>query len=179
MSEQEKQDSQKTIVAFAAGLLIGGLLVWVFGGTPKADKPTDQKVDDQKSTEVKVGEETKVDESGKVVETSKTEMETGDGKIELDTVKAGMTVALKSAVFPTDEGWVGVRDYADGKQGGILGAARYSKVQGLIPKEITLLRPTKSGNEYTIVFFKENGDRTFSSSKDIQVEGFSNVFKVQ
>lgn len=178
MSEQEKQDSQKTIVAFAAGLLIGGLLVWVFGGTPKTDKPTDKKVEDQKSVELNTSEEATEGDAEKAAE-EKPAMQVGEGKIELDAVKAGMTVALKSAVFPTDEGWVGVRDYADGKQGGILGAARYSKVQGLIPKEVSLLRPTKSGNEYTIVFFKENGDRTFNSSKDIQVEGFSNVFKVQ
>ncbi len=178
MSEQEKQDNQKTIVAFAAGLLIGGLLVWVFGGSPKTDKPTDKKVEDAKSAEIKTTEEATLSEAEKSAEAKPT-MQVGEGKIELDVVKAGKTVALKSAVFPTDEGWVGVRDYANGAQGGILGAARYSKVQGLIPTEVPLLRPTKTGNEYTIVFFKENGDRTFNSSKDIQVEGFSNVFKVQ
>ena len=178
MSEQVKQDNQKTIVAFAAGLLIGGLLVWVFGGTPKQNKPVDTKVDDQKSAEIKTTEEVAKGTAVKTAET-KPVMQVGEGKIELDGVKAGMTVALKSAVFPTDEGWVGVRDYVNGKQGGILGAARYSKVQGLIPKEVSLLRPTKSGSEYVIVFFKENGDRVFNSSKDIQVEGQSTTFKVQ
>lgn len=178
MSEQVKQDNQKTIVAFAAGLLIGGLLVWVFGGAPKANKPTDAKVEDQKSAEIKSTDEVVKSTPVKTTEAKPT-MQVGEGKIELDGVKAGMTVALKSAVFPTDEGWVGVRDYANGKQGGILGAARYSKVQGLVPKEVSLLRPTKAGNEYVIVFFKENGDRVFSSSKDIQVGGQSTTFKAQ
>jgi hypothetical protein len=178
MSEQEKQDNQKTIVAFAAGLLIGGLLVWVFGGAPKGDKPAATKMEDGKGAEIKISDEaTKSDVESEA--DAKPTMQVGEGKVELDTVGVGTKVALKSATFPTDEGWVGVRDFANGAQGGILGAARYSKSQGLVPTEVQLLRPTKSGNEYTIVFFKENGDRTFNSAKDIQVEGFSSVFKVQ
>lgn len=178
MSEQEKQDNQKTIVAFAAGLLIGGLLVWVFGGVPKNHESAEKKVEDQKSAEIKTTDEVAKSTTEKVVDT-KPVMQVGEGKIEIGSLTAGTKVALKSAVFPTDEGWVGVRDYTNGKQGGILGAARYSKVQGLIPKEISLLRPTKAGNEYVIVFFKENGDRVFNSSKDIQVEGQSTTFKAQ
>ena len=37
-SDVEQNDSQKTVVSFAAGLLIGGLLVWAFGGTPETDE---------------------------------------------------------------------------------------------------------------------------------------------
>ena len=51
MSEQEKQESQKTIVAFAAGLLIGGLLVWVFAGSPKTEDMSDKTLDSKESTQ--------------------------------------------------------------------------------------------------------------------------------
>ena len=45
MSEAEKQESQKTVVAFITGLLIGGLLVWVFSATPEDKKlPVENKV---------------------------------------------------------------------------------------------------------------------------------------
>jgi hypothetical protein len=37
MSEAEKQEGQKTVVAFITGLLIGGLLVWVFSSSPTSD----------------------------------------------------------------------------------------------------------------------------------------------
>ena len=66
MSEQEKKENQKTIVAFAAGLLIGGLLVWVFGGS--ADT---KKVDEEtKDTTEQVTEQTKETESTSTEETA-------------------------------------------------------------------------------------------------------------
>ncbi len=178
MSEQEKQDNQKTIVAFAAGLLVGGLLVWVFGGAPKTDKPSDKKVEDAKSAEIKTTEEATLSEAEKSAE-AKPAMQVGEGKIELDAVAAGKTVALKSAVFPTDEGWVGVRTLTDGQVGPILGVARFSKEQGLIPSVIELLSATVAGREYAVVFFGEDGDRKFSAAKDAQKEGVVASFKAK
>jgi hypothetical protein len=177
MSEQEKQESQKTIVAFAAGLLIGGLLVWIFGGSPKAEKMEDKSEDQTaKSSEV-VGAETKTENA---TETEvKPEMVVGEGKVTVADQAAAKKVTIGGATFPTDEGWIGVRDYADGKVGYILGVARYSKKQNLTPTEIYLQRSTKVGKEYALVFFSENGDLKFNSVTDKQQEGVVATFKAQ
>jgi hypothetical protein len=85
-------------------------------------------------------------------------------------------VSLESATFPSDEGWIGVRDYANGQLAGILGVARFSKEQGLIPKEIILQRATKAGSTYAIVFYSESGDRVFSLADDVQAGGVVKSF---
>lgn len=178
MSEQEKQENQKTIVAFAAGLLIGGLLVWIFGGSPTAEITEDNTTG---TTTVEMNDETATgsddaadDEADETVDTPV--MQTGEGKIEVDDQAAGNRVSLKSAVFPSDEGWVGVRDYVNGQPAGLLGVARYSKEQGLIPEEVILQRATKAGSTYALVFYKESGDRVFSLADDVQVEGVVATF---
>jgi hypothetical protein len=175
MTDQEKQENQKTIVAFAAGLLIGGLLVWVFGGsTPKTETP-----DENNATTTAVEGQVEGDTTNNGVngeEATEPVMQTGTGAVEISDQGVGSSVSLQSATFPSDEGWVGVRDYVDGQLGGILGVARFSKEQGLVPQEITLQRPTKSGNTYAIVFFSENGDRIFNSANDKQLEGVVATF---
>ena len=45
MSEQETQESSKTVVSFTVGLIVGGLLVWVFSGSPE-QAPTEIILDD-------------------------------------------------------------------------------------------------------------------------------------
>lgn len=178
MSEQEKQENQKTIVAFAAGLLIGGLLVWVFGGTPNAEEKADE--DTNATTTEEVGEDIEVSEitvnSNGSDTTPAPVMNTGTGAVELEDQTAGTIVALDSATFPNDEGWIGVRDYANGQLAGILGVARFSKEQNLIPQEVVLQRATKAGNTYAIVFYSESGDRVFSLADDVQVEGVAGTF---
>jgi hypothetical protein len=98
MSEQEKQENQKTIVAFAAGLLIGGLLVWIFGGQPNEKMEVEKKTEETKSEEVKVSEVT--------TEEVKQAMTVGEGKVEVKDQAISKTVAIDSATFPTDEGWI-------------------------------------------------------------------------
>lgn len=178
MSEQEKQENQKTVVAFAAGLLIGGLLVWVFGGSPKVDETQnmDAEVTEQVETGAEVPDTTTKDEVKKPVEVVAPVLQTGEGEIKVSSQKAGNTVALDSATFPADEGWIGVRDYVNGQLAGLLGVARFSKEQGLVPEEIILQRATQAGNEYAIVFYSENGDRVFSLADDVQVEGVFTTF---
>lgn len=181
MSEQEKQENQKTIVAFAAGLLIGGLLVWVFGGTP------DTKVDDNNDTATTTEETTDSSDDTDDTDTSTSSddteaeveapvMQTGDGKIEVTNQPAGTRVGLQSAVFPSDDGWIGVRDYVNGQPAGLLGVARYSKSQGLIPEDVILQRSTKSGSTYAVVFYSESGDKVFSLADDKQIEGVISTF---
>jgi hypothetical protein len=175
MSEQEKQENQKTIVAFAAGLLIGGLLVWIFGGTPDEKQDADKAAEQETATEVT---NTGTTENTQVAtEEKKPEMQVGAGSVEIKDQAASKTVAIDSATFPADEGWIGVRDYADGKTGYILGVARFSKEQGLIPAEVALQRSTIAGKEYAVVFFKESGDRKFNAAVDTQLEGVVKTFK--
>lgn len=170
MAEQQKEESQKTVVSFVVGLLVGGLLVWAFTGTPE-NTPTD-KMDDKNSEETvdKMTDDKTTDDATKNDSAPAVEkMQVGEGAVKLEAPAAGKTVALDSATFPTKEGWVGVRDYNDGQLGGLLGVARYSEEQGLIPKEIILQRATESGKQYAIVFYTESGDRKFNLAEDVQI----------
>ena len=84
MTEQEKKENQKTVVAFAAGLLIGGLLVWVFGGSAKTEKVADQNTDaKEKVTEVSTAN----------TDTTKTTEETATPKEEAKKVAPAVPAA--------------------------------------------------------------------------------------
>lgn len=195
MSEEEKQESQKTIVSFIAGLLIGGLLVWIFGGDSQSKEQADDTSDP--TVEVNLDENqnssdktenntaatsqnttnTSTDTDEPVAETPV--LQTGDGKIVVNNQPAGSVVNLTSAVFPQDEGWIGVRDYENGQLTGLLGVARFSKEQGLVPESVELLRNTESGKEYAVVFYTESGDREFSLADDVQLEDVLETFVAQ
>ncbi len=169
MSEQEKQESQKTIVAFAAGLLIGGLLVWIFGGSPKQEEVKENVATTTPTTEV-VKTDTTAEGDKETTATVKPVLVTGEGKIVVGDVKAGSIVTLTSATFPTDEGWITVRESNNGQLSGLLGAARYSKEQGLIPTVVSLERPMVAGNTYALVFYSESGDKVFTQALDTQID---------
>jgi hypothetical protein len=182
MTEQEKQENQKTIVAFAAGLLIGGLLVWIFGGSPKTETPNTTTENGATSTVMtsenngSANTEEATNTANEQMQAEKPTMQTGTGAANVADQKAGKSVALESATFPSDEGWIGVRDYVNGQLGGLLGVARFSKEQGLIPQEVTLQRATKDGQTYAIVFYSESGDRVFNLADDKQVGDIADTF---
>lgn len=172
MSEVEKQESQKTVVAFITGLLIGGLLVWVFSSTPEEKK---EPVDESTNTE-----EVSSTEDSKTEEKSETKTEvmdkggdvvvTGTGSIEVADQKAGESVTLGTLSFPTKAGWVVVRDYKDGVQGNILGSARYSADEGLTPKTVELQRKTVAGSTYQVSFYTNEGAIGFGLGEDKLIE---------
>lgn len=206
MSEQANQtqdqskEAQKTVIAFIAGLLIGGLLVWIFGGSP-AETPTDDVMDDNTSEEQSdttnsnaddsqaddsadtsaddATDDTTNDDTTQTSDDSSDEMVTGEGSVSVSDQPAGTSVTLDSAVFPNDEGWIGVRDYNNGQMGSLLGVVRFSSEQGLVPDEIVLQRATEAGNEYAIVYYTESGDREFSLADDVQIEGVFETFTAQ
>lgn len=178
MSEQEKQESQKTVVSFIAGLLIGGLLVWVFGGTPEevVAPETQEEETSEVTEEVETNEEAEMEMDEAEAMPA---LEVGDGAVSVSDQAAGNTVALEGATFPTEEGWVAVRSYPNGQLGSILGAARYSKEQGLVPGEVVLLAPTSAGRDYAVVFFTEDGDYEFNLANDVQIGDVFGTFTAQ
>ncbi|MBY0537841.1 hypothetical protein K2P47_00395 [Patescibacteria group bacterium] len=168
MSEQLKEESQKTVVSFVVGLLVGGLLVWAFTGN-SSEAPKKEMKDDK--SEMTTDEEVATQEEVGTDEEETTTVPVGEGSVSVDGDAAGMSVSLANVTFPAEEGWVGVRNLNEGKLGMILGVARFSAEQGLNPKEIQLLTPTVSGREYAIVFYSESGDRKFNLAEDVQLEG--------
>ncbi len=172
MAEQLKEESQKTVVSFVVGLLVGGLLVWAFAGGPE-EAPKDTKAEsDTKTLTTDKDTKTTTKEDVDAGTDKDAAMPVGEGSVAVDgEAKAGMSVALTDVTFPSKEGWVGVRNLNDGKLGMILGVARFSTEQGLNPKEIQLLTPTVAGREYAIVFYSESGDRKFNLANDVQIEG--------
>lgn len=191
MSELD-QNSQKTVVAFVAGLLVGGLLVWVFTAGPSDDQTSSMNSDESTvntdvNTSNNTGGDTNADTTTTDENTSSTDtntntsadMNVGEGALEVSDQPAGKSVTIDSATFPNDEGWIGIRDYENGNLGRILGVARFSKEQGLIPTEVELLRATESGKTYAAVFFTESGDREFSLADDVQIDSVVTPFTAQ
>src|SRR3989344_7967859 len=138
MSDTEKQEWQKTVVAFIAGLLIGGLLVWAFSSSPEDKLATDTADTSPKTTSVvdsKTTAEQKVDTTAEQIK-----VVTRAGAITIADQSAGSVVLLGAKTLPAEDGWIAVRDYTDGTSGIILGAARYSVSAGLMPELVSLLR---------------------------------------
>jgi len=180
---EEKQDGQKTVVAFVVGLLIGGMLVWAFSG-PSVDAPKDQ--DNQADSEM--GDEMDAtsdmdDESAESEATAENqpapELQVGDGEVVVPDQPASMSIELESATYPVSEGWIGVREFNNDNLGFILGVVRFSESQGLIPSEITLQRSTTAGNRYAIVIYTEDGDFEFNLAGDVQIDTIFDTFTAQ
>lgn len=174
----EKQEGQKTVVSFIVGLLIGGLLVWAFSG-PSVEAPKkDENKDAPKSEEVKTENEDGSDVSAESTSTeaSAPVLNVGEGKVTIGDQTAGNFISLASATYPVAEGWIGVRDYSDGRLGGLLGVARFSEEQGLVPTGVPLQRATVSGREYAVVVYTESGDREFNLAEDKQLDSVFATF---
>ncbi len=173
MTDVEKEESQKTVVAFITGLLIGGLLVWVFSSTPDDAK---QPVEEETSTNEVVKTSTQSETVKSDTTNAKNEV-VGEGSLVVANQKAGTSVELGATKIPTKNGWIVVRDYMDGVPGNILGAARYSADEGLMPTRVELMRSTTAGSSYQVVFFTNNGDLGFKVGEDTLIEGTSATFK--
>ncbi len=170
--EAEQQQGQKTVVAFISGLLIGGLLMWVFGAEPKKDGAADVKKDDKKEETAKkdaVGDTktAEVDNASADISVSKPEVSMTNAAITVENQVAGMKVALTDVKYPTDGGWMAVHGMNGEELGAVLGASRFSVADGLMPKEIDLLGSLTSGETYAVVFHKTDGNRTYASKTDV------------
>jgi len=182
MTDAEKQERQKTVVAFIAGLLIGGLLVWIFSSSSStSEEAAEQAAVNSAGDDQAMMDDTKEDtmtghnDTGMTSSDMDTSMDSvissGDGSISVGSQPAGMEVKLARVTYPTTDGWIVVRDYADGVAGGILGAARYSTTVGLLPESVELLRATEAGSKYQVTFYTENGDLVFDTMTDMPMTG--------
>lgn len=190
MSEENKmtEESKKTIIAFIAGLLVGGLLVFIFINPSTVNEHTDDTNDvdtvdvvdmdddeDEEDTEDNNDDSMSSDDNDTTNDTPRV---TG-GSISVSDQDAGSRVAFTNASFPTNEGWVGVREYENGQLVGLLGVSRWNKSEGLTPTSVGLLRPTAAGQTYAIVFYSENGDGVFSLASDAQMGGVMGTFEAE
>lgn len=186
---EEVNESQKTVVSFIAGLIVGALLLWMFGGTAKDDMATvgseveedaAEMVDDMEDAADEVEDMT--DDTAGEVREEVANLEVGDAQVSFAPPSRDGHLDhlhLEGVTFPTDAGWIAVRSYNDGAYGNVLGASRYSKEQGLIPEDIELLTPMTAGGTYAIVFFSENGDRQFNMRSDMQLDVAPTTFTVE
>ncbi|MAZ56451.1 hypothetical protein CL653_01535 [bacterium] len=169
------QENKKTISAFAAGLLVGALLVWIFTGDTNPSKEIVGTDMEESASVDENSKDTNVTFSLGTPDSTPT-LTVGEGLVSVDGQSAGNTVILNSASFPTDDGWVVVRTYTDGQLGNILGAARYSKAESLVPTEVSLLTPTLAGKTYAVVFFSDDGNKAFNLDGDAQLDTRLNTF---
>lgn len=180
MTETEKQEGQKTVVAFITGLLIGGLLVWIFSSSPKTEPVIEPLTDTTQDQTVATTSDNTADGTNKVdTNTQPTPVSVGDSFIKVADQKAGALVILSDITYPQTTGWVVVRDFLDGNPGNVLGAARYSTNDGLNSKEVNLLRNTVASSSYQVVFYTDNGDKVFDLKDDKLIDGVSATFKAE
>lgn len=167
MSEQTmSEENKKTIVAFIAGLLIGGILVFIFAnpGDKDAKNSTDRRTDETaKTAPDSVSGESSNEEVNR-------DQVSATGVTSVDNRPVADTAALNEIEFPAESGWVGVRDFENGQLTGLLGVARWNMAEGLTPTEVPLLRSMEKGRTYAIVFYKDNGDKHFDLATDSQME---------
>lgn len=186
MSENnQNQEGQKTIVSFVVGLLIGGLIVWMFSGSPtEAPAPTDDST--ATTTETTTNGSSDEDEAENGASDTPAEqpvpaqtMEIGEGSVSVSDQVASSRISLEAVTYPLTDGWIGVRDYMNGNLGGLLGVVRFSESEGLIPEEIILQRPTEAGKEYAVVFYTPSDSNQFNLANNTQVEGIFATFTAQ
>lgn len=185
MSEENKmtEENKKTIIAFIAGLLVGGLLVFIFvnpaPANDNASEDEDAEVTEVDNTDSEDDSDTEDSMSQDDNGTTSDNTTVVDGSVSVDDQNAGNRVTFTNANFPSNEGWIGVREYQNGQLVGLLGVSRWNKSEGLNPTSVSLLRPTVSGQTYALVFYSENGDGVFSLASDAQMGGVMGTFEAE
>lgn len=175
-----KKDSQKTIVAFVVGLLIGGLIVSAFSADDKrAEKMNSEATPATETTESEATDEASSEATSEETTSEAPQLSVGEGAVVVNNQPASRSIKLESATYPVSEGWIGVRDYQDGNLGRILGVVRFSESQGLVPSDIILQTSTIAGREYAVVIYTEDGDFDFNLAGDIQIDNIFDTFTAE
>lgn len=180
MTEAHKEESQKTVISFIFGLLIGGLLVWAFmGGNGGGAGKTPETADTASSTSTLAASSSTPDTTTPTAGDTPALSVGSEGTVTITDKKAGKAVAIATATYPIAEGWIGVRSYEEGKLGWILGVVRFSQAGNIVPTNIHLQTPTVAGKEYAVVMFTEGGDRAFNSATDRQLDTIFTTFTAE
>ena len=169
MTDVQKEETQKTVVSFIFGLLIGALLVWAFMGGSHDDIKEEPKDDETEQTATSTESANEGNESEATPEPV-ANLPMGDGSVTVADKKAGREVKLGEVTYPIEEGWIGVREYNDGKLGYINGVIRFSKAGNVVPSTIPLVTPTVAGREYAVMMFTNGGDKSFNGASDKQID---------
>ncbi|MCU0678752.1 MAG: hypothetical protein MUF19_04235 [Candidatus Pacebacteria bacterium] len=179
MTDVQKEESQKTVVSFIFGLLIGGLLVWAFVGGNGGEHKDD--IHNEDGTESATSTDDNMDAAGTSTPEAVTmaTLPVGDGKVVINDKKAGREVKLAEVTYPIEEGWIGVREYNDGKLGYINGVIRFSKAGNMVPTTIPLVTPTVAGREYAVMMYTNGGDKSFNSASDKQIDTVFAIFTAE
>ncbi len=176
MTDVQNTENQKTVISFIFGLLIGGLLVWAFLGGDNREH--DKRNDDRKSDETASSTAAKEEVMEQTTNATPT-LNVGEGKVTLGDKKAGKSVPLTEVTWPIEEGWIGVREYTDGKLGYINGVIRFSKAGNVVPTSVPLVTPTVAGREYAVMMFTSGGDKSFNSATDKQLDTIFATFTAE
>ncbi len=182
---EDKEKSQKTVVAFVAGLLIGGLLVWVFSIAPKDSEEPQSNDEDPTAVSENInpattsiaGDDSDAEVSGNsssaAVAASGAQgaraetMSVSGGSISVKDQPAGTNVTIDSVDMPVANGWIAIHEErADHSLGNVLGVVRYSEADKLTPMSIHLLRAMKAGKVYHAVLYAETRGSGFSLAAD-------------
>lgn len=197
-ADNEQQSGQKTIVAFIVGLLIGGLVVWMFSGAPAeevaengeqeaTEEVSENETDDEAVSEDEDEDDTQADTSENTddqgstpsEQTSADNMVIGEGSVSISDQPASSRITLDAVTFPMSDGWIGVREYTNGNLGALLGVMRFSESEGLIPENIVLQRATTPGNEYAVVFYTAADSNQFNLGVNSQLDGIFATFTAE
>lgn len=179
MSEESKitEENKKTIIAFVSGLLIGGLMAFVFTSLPadKVAEESNEKENSEMETEAD-SSALEAEEEEKTAVATTVKINVGSADLKISDQAAGSSITIDRVTYPTSTGWIGVRDYENGQMTGLLGVARWSEGEGLSPAVIPLMRTTVAGRTYAVIFYSDNGDKEFSLANDVQIQGAMSTF---
>ncbi len=140
----------KKVGTFITGFLVGLVVVYAYGQmfNNKVDNsPVVESANDNINTEVSISPDPIINNELSIVAQS-----------------AGNSVLINSITMPED-GWIVVHEIKDNIISNALGAARRDAGQ-YTDISVYLLRDTQPDNEYMVVLYKDNGDKTFDLSAD-------------
>lgn len=154
-NDSDDDMTKKMAGMFAAGLLIGGGLVWVVFSGSVAEAPTE--MEEQQMTDTGTGSMTDED---MVVKTTLGTRDT----IDVSDQAAGSAVHV-ARVSLNEDAWLVVHElWPDGALGNALGAALV--LVDARDATVELLRGTTPGKKYMVLVYNDNGDRAFDLDTD-------------
>lgn len=134
---------RNTILAFLAGVLLGGGATWLWFSGPAS--VVERPLEDADAPPSALTE-----------------------SVSVSNQSAGITVSVDSVTLAASS-WVAIHENEGGQPGNILGAQRFDA--GEHTGTVDLLRGTVPGGLYFAMIHRDNGDGAFSPASDVPVSG--------